>query len=267
LTVRRNDGRVARWALVAILLASRSVGAAEQLRIATYNIFVGNTDLDRSVATILSHALDLVALQEVTPRQAELLDVKLAERFPYRFFPRSSHGGGVGFVSRVPLENARYLASERGYNGFAFAECTVGGESIQVANVHLDPIRAWTLAYALTVPWQLLHQGAIHRQELAQVSAALRPRMATVVLGDLNAFASVAAPAELTRWGLVDSFAAARAEAARMPTHRAAIAGIPIGRRLDYIFHSAELRTVDSVLIPGEPSDHDMVVSTLELSK
>ena len=256
-------------ALIGLILVLRSTPlfGTEPLRVATYNIFVGNPDLERSVGVILAADLDLVALQEVSHRHIDVLTTRLSERFPYRFFPDSGQSDGLALLSRVPLANERYRPSRRGLNGFAFAEVEFDGRQVQVANLHLDPIRTWTLAYKLTVPWQLLWQGTHHRSELAQVSAELRPMVATIILDDFNTFASKAAPEEFTRWGLTDSYAAIHSNGKRVATHRAAILGVSVGRRIDYIFHSRELRTVDSELIPGEPSDHDMVRSTLEWSE
>jgi endonuclease/exonuclease/phosphatase (EEP) superfamily protein YafD len=247
-----------------VFLRSTPPHAAERLRVATYNIFISNPDLERSIGIILAADVDLVALQEVSHQYIDLLTRRLAERFPYRFFPEASHGGGLALLSRWPLANERYRPSEYGLNGFAFAEFDFAGRKVQVANLHLDPIRTWTLAYKLAVPWQLLWQGARHRRELAQVSAELSPSVATIILGDLNTTASTAAPEGLSRWGLTDSYAATHADGGRVATHRAAILGISIGRRIDFIFHSREFQTVDSELVPGEPSDHDMVRSTLE---
>ena len=270
LSVTRLKGhrRICGGALIGltVLLPWTPLRAAEPLRVATYNIFIGNPDLERSIGVILAADVDIVALQEVSHRQIDLLTTRLRERFPYRFFPEATHGGALALLSRLPLANERYRPSERGLNGFAFADIEFDGRQVQVANLHLDPIRAWTLAYKLTVPWQMLWQGARHRSELAQVSAELRPMVATIVLGDLNTIASMAAPEELSRWGLVDSYAAIHSSGEKLATHRAAILGIPIGRRIDFIFHSREFQTVDSELVPGEPSDHDLVRSTLEWS-
>jgi len=252
---------------LAVFLRSTPLFGREPLRVATYNIFAGNPDLERSVRVILDADIDLVALQEVSHRHIDVLTSRLSERFPYRFFPESGHSDGPALLSRVPLANERYRPSKRGLNGFAFAEIDFDGRQVQVGNLHLDPIRTWTLAYKLTVPWQVLWQGAHHRSELTQVSAELRPMMATIILGDLNTIASKAAPEEFTRWGLIDSYAAIHPHGNSVATHRAAILGISVGRRIDFIFHSRELRTVDSELIRGEPSDHDMVRSTLEWSE
>jgi endonuclease/exonuclease/phosphatase family metal-dependent hydrolase len=262
---RRRIGGGAVVAL-AVLLLSTPVRAADALRVATYNIFGGNPDLERSIDIIRAADVDLVALQEISHRMIEVLDARLSGRFPYRYLPEPTHGGGVALLSRVPLTNERYRPSERGLNGFAFAEIELGGRRVQVASLHLDPIRAWTFAYVLTLPWQMLWQGSRHRRELAQVWAELSPAMATIILGDLNTNASMAAPRELSRWGLVDSYAAVHSNERRVATHRAEIFGISVARRIDYIFHSREFRTVDSERIPGEPSDHDMIRSTLEMS-
>ena len=216
------------------------------------------------VATIVRAEADVVALQELSEAGATEIDRALAATFPFRFFPSPSQGGGLALASRFPLHRARYRASLAGGNGFVFAALEIDGRTLELANLHLDPIKTWTLRYELTLPWQLLRQGAVHRRELAQVFDELPGAAGTIVVGDLNSYASDAAPDALRARGLVDSFLAVAGDADDGSTHHFEIAGLRVDGRIDFVFHTPDLHTLDSRILRGGPSDHDPVVSTLE---
>jgi endonuclease/exonuclease/phosphatase (EEP) superfamily protein YafD len=88
---------------------------------------------------------------------------------------------------------------------------------VQIANLHLDPLRTWTIGQKLTLPFQLRRQRDIHRNELAQVFENLRPGSPTILLGDFNR-ASDAAIDRLRELGFIDSFAVVTPGADRVPT-------------------------------------------------
>ena len=142
LSVTRLKGhrRICGGALIGltVLLPWTQLRAAEPLRVATYNIFIGNPDLERSIGVILAADVDIVALQEVSHRQIDLLTTRLRERFPYRFFPEATDGGAPALLSRLPLANERYRPSERGLNGHSAscsaAICLSSGASMQNSN-------------------------------------------------------------------------------------------------------------------------------------
>jgi len=254
-------------AIAALLLALGAVsgGAAEELRVATYNAQSGEREVPTISALIARCAPHVAALQELSPEGARRLDEALASTFAYRAFPPASQGGGLGLVASVPIHHLRYRPSAAGGNGFMFAELDVDGRRVQVANLHLDPLKTWTWALRLSLPWQWLRHGSVHRSELEQVFGELRPDLPTLIVGDLNSYGSNAAPQTLVGRGFVDSYAAeAGAAADDTVTHRFSLAGAEFGGRIDFIFHSADLRTLDSRIVAGTPSDHDLLMSSLE---
>jgi endonuclease/exonuclease/phosphatase (EEP) superfamily protein YafD len=252
--------------LVAIPTAAIDV-AAQSIRIATYNVAGGAQYVSENVATISRAAPDLVVLQELSPSGAQQLDRALASTWPFRFFPRPSQGGGLALASRLPVQQPRYRASLHGGNGFVLASVEVDGRMIQVANLHLDPVKVWTLRQKLALPWQLLRQGAVHRRELTQVFDELPPGATAIVVGDLNSYAGNAAPSWLLDRGFIDSFSSVATSAADSTTHHFTIAGLHLSRRIDFIFHTPDLRTLSSQIVTGGLSDHDLVVSTLEWAR
>ncbi len=233
-----------------------------ELRIGSYNVLAGTRDPKGTAAVIRKMGADLVALQEVAPEGAKLLDVELQRDFRHRYF-----SNGHGILSRFPIRNPRFERSERGINGFLFAEIDEPRGRVQIASLHLDPLRLWTTKDRLALPLQLLwKQAGIHRGELAQIERNLRPGPPTILMGDFNS-ADDTIPKALRQRGFTDSFAAVTPEADDTSTLHFRTLGMQFGRRIDYIFHDAAFTTVRSRVLPGHPSDHDAVVSVLAWKK
>ena len=228
------------------------------LRVGTYNVFTGTHDVPKTVQVIRQMHADVVLLQELSPKGAILLDQGLQKDYRYRHFSE-----GVAILSRFPLRNPRYQHSEHGINGFLFAEIESPGGRLQVASLHLDPLRLWTTQQKWTLPIQLLYgQAAVHRKEVRQITAALHPDLPTVLAGDFNS-ASHASLDQLLTSGFTDSFADVTRYPDRTPTLHFKLLGFRSGRRIDYILHDQSFKTVQSRTLPGSPSDHDAVISVL----
>lgn len=244
---------------VPAIRSTAPVHQSSEIRVGSYNVFTGAHDVSKTVNVIRSMDADVVALQELSPQGARLLDRALKRDYPYRHFTE-----GVAIVSRFPLRNPRYQHSQRGINGFLFTEVESPGGRFQLASLHLDPLHLWTTWDKWSLLQQLLWgQGEIHRAEVKQISDALKPGIPTILAGDFNS-ASHAAIEQLRRQGFIDSFAEVTPHPDRIPTLHFKLLGIPTGRRIDYILHDASLRTIASQALPGWPSDHDSVVSRLQ---
>jgi endonuclease/exonuclease/phosphatase (EEP) superfamily protein YafD len=268
-TCRRGDGPqqiLLVFLLVAIPNAAVNA-AAQSIRIATYNVAGGAQYVPAIVATISQAEPDVVAIQELSPAGAQQLDHALATTLPFRFFPKPSQGGGLALASRLPVHQPRYRASLHGGNGFILAEVEIDGRIIQVANLHLDPIKVWTLRQKFTLPWQLLRHRAVHHRELARVCNELQPDATAIVVGDLNSYGGNAAPAWLLARGFIDSFDSVATTADDSTTHHFTIAGLHLSGRIDFIFHTPDLHTLNSQIVRGGASDHDLVVSTLHWAR
>jgi endonuclease/exonuclease/phosphatase family metal-dependent hydrolase len=228
------------------------------IKIGTYNVFVGTRNLEETATVIRAMNADVVALQEVLPLAAQTLDREFSREYRYRYFSR-----GLGLMSRLPLRNIRSERSERGINGFVFAEVEVGARRLQFANVHLDPLRLWTIGGIVTLPYQLCcGHRQIQRAEVAQIAAHLRPGIPTIVAGDFNNTDDHAIE-EFQRMGYVDTFAAMASKPDGVSTLHVRLFGLRFGRRIDFILHDKQFGTLDSHLVSGRPSDHDAVVSVL----
>lgn len=96
--------------------------------------------------------------------------------------------------------------------------------------------------------------------------AELDPDESMLIVGDFNSYGSDAAPDWLLGHGYIDSFASRIEDADEVRTHHFNAVGVDWSQRIDFIFHTPDLRTRDSRIVAGMPSDHDVVISTLEWS-
>ncbi|MGV3658643.1 MAG: endonuclease/exonuclease/phosphatase family protein [Prosthecobacter sp.] len=233
-------------------------GVLPDLRVGTYNIYFRTCELSQT-GTVLRHMdADVVALQEVSKECEPCFakDRELVREYPYRHF-----APGLGLLSRFPLRNVRYEHSRRGINGFLFAEIDHPKRGrVQIANLHLDPLRLWSARDLARLPFQLRSQREIQRDELSQVFAQLKPGLPTILTGDFNRVTQDAVN-KIKERGFTDSFAAVTRNPDNVSTLHFSPLGIKLGRRIDYVFHDRHFQTVQSRVFPGKPSDHDALVS------
>lgn len=241
----------------AIVLPAAKTAQGPELRVATYNIYFRTRELAKTNAVLKKANADVVALQEVTAECAPLLDKECAGGYPYRHF-----SDGLGLLSRFPLRNVRSERSRRGINGFLSAEVVLPQGRIQIVNVHLDPLHLWSLRDLSMLPLQFRRQREIQREELAQACAHLKPGMPAIITGDFNRVGN-AAVNRLRKLGFVDSLAAVTQKPDNVSTLHFSLLGLRLGRRIDYIFHDRSFHTLRSKAVSGEPSDHDVLVSSL----
>ncbi len=233
-------------------------GVSPELRVGTYNIYFRTCELTQTGTVLRDMDADVVALQEVS-KECEPCFAKhpdLAREYPYRHF-----SSGVGLLSRFPLRNVRYEHSRRGINGFLFAEVDHPRRGwVQIASLHLDPLRLWSAKDLARLPFQLRSQREIQRDELSQVLAQLKPGLPTILTGDFNRVTHDAVN-KLKELGFTDSFASVTRNADNVSTLHFSPLGLKLGRRIDYVFHDRHFQTVQSRVFPGKPSDHDALVS------
>lgn len=232
--------------------------AGPELRVATYNIYFRTRELAKTNAVLRKADADVVALQEVTPECAPLLDKECCGDYPYRHF-----SNGLGLLSRFPLRNVHAERSRKGINGFICAEIDHPQGRVQIANLHLDPLHLWTARDLTMLPFQFRRQRDIQRDELRQVFAHLKPGMPTILTGDFNRVGHDAVNT-IRELGYVDSFGAVTRNPDSLSTLHFSLLGLRLGRRIDYIFHDRHFRTAHSQVLPGRPSDHDVLTSRLE---
>jgi len=236
--------------------------APATFKVATYNILHLNRDLKEIAATIRKSQADLVCLQETNARSEQYLRKHLKDVYPHARFRRGSQAGGFGFLSKAPLQKVKYLPRKFGHFGTYLCQVTLGGRAVQVANVHLvatNPPRKADLAGL----WDLQQKTeSVRAKEIAYVHGKLPRKVPVILAGDLNSSPGWEAPRFLKNKGFIDSLASARADHASVVTWKWA-RGDRAALRLDYLFHTKEIRTVSSKVLTSEASDHSLVVSEM----
>jgi endonuclease/exonuclease/phosphatase family metal-dependent hydrolase len=140
---------------------------------------------------------------------------------------------------------------------------TLGGQAVQVANVHLIsylPRPAKDLKDLLTCLWRT---GGIQHREMSRLHEALSREMPVIVAGDFNNTADLGGPAYLKAHGFIDSLASVADDPAKHVTWHRRYGDLDCHFRLDYIFHTAAIKTNSSRVIRTVGSDHYVLVSTL----
>ncbi len=209
------------------------------IRMGTYNILGGTQDFKGTAAVI------------------RRLEREFRKEYPHRFF-----SGSLGLLSRLPMREPRYEKSEKGGNGFLFAEVKHGQGWIQVANLHLEPLRAWSPKEKLLLPLQIHRQSTVQDAEITQAFKALKTGRPTLIAGDFNRV-NDSTIKRLKASGYTDSFAAVTPEADKVHTLRFKVLGMHSGKRIDFVFHDAGFQTVESRVLPGLPSDHEALWSSM----
>ena len=248
--------------------AAQPPASGEQtFSVATYNVNWGNVDLRKTAAVIRKAAADVLLLQETNAQSESYLRGQLRGTYRYILFrgDRGQYGAErFGILSKSPVTNLRFLRPKHGLFGAWIGETVVAGRKLQVANVHLEPAmlsREMGLTGALAA---LSEMEKTHAQEIEYVYENLTPEVPTLVAGDFNSLAKFAAPKFLVEKGFVDSFASVTEQPDSHRTWRWPLGRTELSARIDYLFHTRHLRTVESRTLEADSSDHLLVLSRLQ---
>lgn len=243
--------------------SARPPVAGTRFRILTLNLG-GNAaapevaKVERTVATVDA---DIVALQELTPETLARLRDSLADRYAY------CNGGWPAIVfSRLPIRAGAPLRFPTRGSDAQRVEIDIAGGTLVLFNVHIT--RPGHELHGRLAPLRLLldYDPTTRDMDTDLVCAqAGRAPGACVVVGDLNA-TEWSYPHRLLSTTLVDAFR----EAARGwgNTYRLALwvgrwrLHLPVAR-IDYVFHSRDLVTLEAAVGPDSGSDHLPVVADL----
>jgi len=246
--------------------AEQTTPEGQTLTVATFNINWGNPNLPEVVRVIRQSQADVVALQETNEASERYLRRHLSNSYPHMHF-RPPTGGffasGFAFLSKIPLGRLRYLGPNGGMFGSWACQVTWAGKRLQIVNVHLQPFllpQGGSLAAVLRLFAQI---EDVHAQEIAAIHKALSSETPAVVLGDFNSLSMGKAPRYLTSKGLIDGFGSVNEKPDQHPTWQWQLRDVNLAFRVDYVFHSKGVSTIESRIIQTNASDHYPVVSRL----
>jgi endonuclease/exonuclease/phosphatase family metal-dependent hydrolase len=234
--------------------------------VATMNVGNDMAPDDRLVAAIREMAPDIIGLEELNRRQADALAGALEDTWPHRFtFGDSYEGRGV--FSRYPLHGETVLEIATGRPD-ARVEVEIEGQALTLLVGHPRPpkLRGRTL----DIPF------ALQRQLLRLADLALEASPA-VLLGDFNVRPDTSIYARLRERGLVDAFSASGEGPERTFPVRLE-RGAPVGGRkmrvktpplfrLDYVWHTPDIRSLATWVGADTGSDHLPVLSRLAIPR
>jgi len=107
---------------------------APALRVVTFNQLYANRDVAGTLDVLLAQDADIIGLQELSPELTYAL-AQHREQYPYQALNPYELPGGLGLVSRYPLEQVELLEDTRGIRGIV----TVDGQQVTLINVHPSP--------------------------------------------------------------------------------------------------------------------------------
>lgn len=268
-----------RWPLIALLapaivafvvlygplIVPRSLAAegggnpGAPLRVATYNTLSIRSNPARVVDAVAALDADLVGLQELGPRHADLLAGRLGADYPYQSLHPLLPVHGVGLLSRHPIREAEVirLLPESMLSLRAVVE--IDGSPVTVFVTHPSPpVNAFSpLTYDSTRRDREI--GVLLADHLDGIAGPL------IVVGDFN-MTDQSDTYRAVDARLDDAFrAAGRGMGFTYPaTLKGALRIVGGLVRIDYIWHNAHFTALDAWPGPdGGTSDHRPVVAEL----
>jgi endonuclease/exonuclease/phosphatase (EEP) superfamily protein YafD len=177
---------------------------ATPLRVATWNLLVGNVPADDLATAVLDHQVDILALEELTPSVAAALDQDPAirARYPWRVLHPTESWDGMGVLSSFPLVEAPDPDAVAPMIG---AEVTLpDGQVARLVAYHAPPPQ-WGIA----LPGGVRYDPSRRDAAIVRLGDHVRELLATgdhvLVMGDLNLTPNEVAYDELIASGLVDA--------------------------------------------------------------
>lgn len=234
--------------------------------VATMNVGNGMAPDDRLIKAIREMHPDIVALEELNRAQAAALSDALGDVWPHQFtFSDGYEGRGV--FSVYPFRRQEELSIATGRPD-ALVELEIDGGTLTMLVGHPRPPKL--KGTTLEIPF------ASHRQILRLADLAIRAAPA-VLLGDFNMRPDNTIYARLQDRGLVDAFAESGEGSERTFPVRVAKTKPVAGRqvrvktpplfRLDYIWHTPDIRSVATWVGDDTGSDHLPVMSRLAIPR
>jgi endonuclease/exonuclease/phosphatase (EEP) superfamily protein YafD len=130
-------------ALAAVLIprlvpAPAPVASGRLVRVMSSNLYLGRADVKTIVELVREHNVDVLNLEELTPKEADEFDrAGLFGVLPYRVLKPAPGGAGSGLVSRYPLTELSLAGPS--LLAQPSARVDLGGAAVEVVAVHSIP--------------------------------------------------------------------------------------------------------------------------------
>jgi endonuclease/exonuclease/phosphatase family metal-dependent hydrolase len=223
------------------------------IRILTFNIGNGRAHPEALIPMLRSGDWDLVALQEVSEPQGRALEREIADSYPHRVI-HAKGVAGKALLSKHPIAAPQEMLLPCGRPHLR-ADVEVSGRTLQIIIAHVPLQHA---AFSLVGP------AASEIDFLAKRMIASSP---SLLVGDFNKTPFSLLYQRLRRHGLLDAFQEVGCgfgftfpvfgRFLRLP--------LPPLVRIDYIWHTPDLRAIRCRTGPDGGSDHLPLQAELEL--
>ncbi|MBD1843630.1 endonuclease/exonuclease/phosphatase family protein [Cyanobacteria bacterium FACHB-63] len=238
-----------------------TTSADSLLKVMTFNILWSNQDYGKIAQMIRQTKPDLIGVQELQPNQLSNLLKAIAPDYPHYIIHPVDRFHTVALFSRLPIETAKPLPEppiERGIQAIVRVE----DQRINVLVTHLAPNNMPLLPIDQFIA-ETRDRYSRRAAETTYLKELVQQRsLPTVMLCDCNLTDTSEAYQQL-RKQLKDSFQ----ERGQGLGHTIFISGVPFPiQRIDYVWHSDEIETIESFVASDGGSDHLPVVATLRVS-
>ncbi|MEE8429753.1 MAG: endonuclease/exonuclease/phosphatase family protein [Candidatus Desulfatibia sp.] len=257
--------------LGSVVMAFHQTGGqvvSNPLEVMTYNIgdLNGHQPLLKDVAEIIkSHGIpDILLVQEIAGKKAvsRLSRMLGLPHFTYSNYKGKKHG--LAILSRIPITEPQTLyfkASNKGY-GILSGGILIDGHNVTIYSVHLDRIDPIKIkAQKIDIGWETalrflkteLLEETVRSKSVAELIAWLSESKSNNVIigGDFNTVPFSKAIRKMNQAfddALWPSWNYLTTSYQKFP--------LPIAPRIDYLFHSPDLKCSNAAIIKAGPGDH-----------
>jgi endonuclease/exonuclease/phosphatase family metal-dependent hydrolase len=231
----------------------------------TYNVANGRAQPARLAEMLRSSGADIVALQELSQAQAEEIERSLGDRFPQRaLYPGGFAGKAI--LSRFPIRSVEqlHLSAER---PDLLAHLQLDDLTLTIITAHPPPPRPSPIK---------LRFNEDTRAQLKSLAGITQKHAPAILVGDFNMTDANPEYAAIAASGLQDAFrAAGRGRGHTLPRRigpwkrnrwlNGLIRWVPMPPmvRIDFIWHTAGLQSLDAWVGPDAGSDHLPVMAVM----
>jgi vancomycin resistance protein VanJ len=238
---------------------------SQPFTVLTYNVGNGRAHPARLADMLRASGADIVALQELNHLQAQAIEESLTVEFRYRaMFPGGFAGKAI--LSRYPILRSEQLHLTD-VRPDLLAALDLGDRALTVISAHPPP--------PLPAPLRMRFDAKTTAQ-IRSLTAIAQQSAPAILLGDFNMIDTHSEYANITSTGLKDAFkASGRGRGHTLPRRvgpwkrnqwlNGMIRWVPLPPmfRIDYVWHTKHLRSLDCWVGRDAGSDHMPVMAVM----
>ena len=242
-----------------------------QFTVMTYNIGYGLAEPDNLVEALRNSGVDVIGLQEVSPEQGNAIRDELYDMYPYQEIYLEDQSG-LGVLSRFPIVSSEYVPPVNQHiPSYARTSISISDTKLDVFVFRVHPPRIGKhIRQNPRTGTNRLHYGYLTWQGADTISEVAREYGPAIMLVDMNATDQGSQHKRVRQNGFSDAFQlAGQGFGLTFPNRDDGwrdISDIPFAR-IDYIFVTEDIVTLDAWLGPDAGSDHLPVVAQLGLTE